>query len=264
MPRENVFLILLALVLYALCSTVTLRDRILVETLHRIENEALAKPSAKLLFEGAMSGMTRKLNWDLEDDYSAYIPPKNQKEYVEELENRFDGIGIVFQENPVDKTAVVLYPILDSPAHLAGIRSGDRIISINGEETQGMKLAEITEFIQEQGKAKIVICLSRYGKTTSEIVSLRRDCVLRPSVEGDRIDHQGKRQFRPDGDLPRQLQHSGTYRSGLCRQRILESDRRYRCQCRQGHRHRPHPAHRRSGPRLQQVVRRGIGPLRGG
>ena len=195
MPRENFALILLALVLYALCARITLRDRILVETLHRIERKALAEPSAKLLFEGAMSGMTRQLNVRLSDVYSAYIPPVDQSDYEAGLENRFDGIGIVYRQNPIDKGSEILYPIPDSPAFEVGIRSGDRILSVNGKDTKDLSFGEVSDLFRDDKNGKVELSIVRFGKTEPEKIRVRRDRILKASVEGDRIDGEGKRIF---------------------------------------------------------------------
>ncbi len=196
MPRENIGIILLALLLYAICGPVTLRDRILVATLHHIENKALVEPSATFLFEGALAGMTRRMNRERNDPYSTYIPPVEEKEYEESLENRFDGLGLVYRKNPSDQKTVVLYPILDSPAYKSGIRSGDEILSIDGQNTHELTQTEMTTLLQKADTNEMTFLLRRYGKSGTETVTVRRDRILRASVEGDRVQPDGKRVFR--------------------------------------------------------------------
>ncbi len=203
MPRANLFLILLALTLFGLAGKVTLRDRIMVETLHQIERKALVDPPAKLLFEGALAGMTYKLNTELEDGYSTYIPPVEESEYEDGLENRFDGIGIVYRLTPETEEAVILYPVIGSPAHKAGIRSGDRILSVNGKATKGMTFGEISALFRGPSAEKVTLSLLRYGVSSwakPETLSLGREKIFRASVEGERLDKNGKKIFSLPSD----------------------------------------------------------------
>jgi carboxyl-terminal processing protease len=195
MPRLNFCIFLIALVLYIFCSGITMRDRVLLDTLHRIENDALVCPTAKTLFEGAMNGMIQELNHSLGDPFSAYIPFSEQKEYEENLDNRFDGTGIVYRESPIEKESEIIYPILDSPAYKAGIRSGDKLLRVNGKETKGLALYEVSELFKSDPKQKIELAILPYAKTEPVEFSVSRAPIFRDSVEGDGIDAEGKRIF---------------------------------------------------------------------
>lgn len=190
MPKSNFYFLLIAVALYVLCSGTTLRDRVLVQTLHRIEEKSLSEPPERLLFEGAMAGMTHSL-----DGYSTYIPHVEQKEYEEELDNRFDGIGIVFQQNPLDKRLEIIYPLPESPAFRAGLRSGDTLLRIDGREVQNLSFSEIAGLFKGKPGRELSVTVQPFGRSTSVERKLERAPVLRPSVEGDRIDLQGRRVF---------------------------------------------------------------------
>ncbi|MDR3199159.1 MAG: S41 family peptidase [Planctomycetaceae bacterium] len=195
MPRLNFYIFLIAVVLYLFCSGITMRDRVLLDSLHRIENDALVYPTGKMLFEGAMTGMIRELNHSLGDPYSAYIPFSEQKEYEGNLDNYFDGIGIVYRENPIEKESEIIYPILNSPAHTAGIKSGDKLLRVNNKETKGLTFHEVSELFNSDSKQKIELLILPYGKTEPVEFSVSRVPVFRDSVEGDGIDIKGNRIF---------------------------------------------------------------------
>lgn len=195
MSRLNFFVFLIAVILYLLCSGITMRDRVLIDSLHRIENNALVQPTGKMLFEGAMTGMIQELNRSLNDPFSAYIPFSEQKEYEENLDNRFDGIGIVYREDPIQRESEIIYPILNSPAHKAGIRSGDKLLRVNGKETKGLTFREVSELFKSDPKQKIELAILPYDKTEPVEFSISRAPIFRDSVEGDGIDAQGNRIF---------------------------------------------------------------------
>ncbi len=63
------------------------------------------------------------------DPHSVYIEPEDSERMMEQFSGRFQGIGIQF--NVLNDTITVITPISGGPSDLLGIRSGDRIISIN-------------------------------------------------------------------------------------------------------------------------------------
>lgn len=195
MPRLNFSIFLIAVVLYFFCAGITMRDRVLIDSLHRIENNAFVHPTDKMLFEGAMTGMVQELNYSLGDPFSAYIPFSEQKEYEENLGNRFDGLGIVYREDPIRKEPEIIYPILNSPAYNAGIRSGDKLLRVNGKETKGLAFHEVSELFKTNLNPKVELDILPYGKTEPVELSVSRVPIFRDSVEGDGIDANGNRIF---------------------------------------------------------------------
>jgi carboxyl-terminal processing protease len=153
-----------------------------------------------MLFEGAMTGMIQELNHSLGDPFSAYIPFSEQKEYEENLENRFNGIGIMYRDAPIEKELEIIYPILDSPAYKAGIRSGDQLLRVNGKETKGLTFYEVSELFKSDLKQKIELVILPYGKTEPVEFSVSHAPIFRDSVEGDGIDAEGKRIFCLSGN----------------------------------------------------------------
>lgn len=200
MPRLNFWILLTAVLLYFLCSGTTLRDRLLIHSLHRIEENALVEPSPKLLFEGAMGGMVHKLYDPLEDDYSAFIPNVDRKEYEEGLDNRFDGIGIIYDKSSKDEEPEIIYPVLHSPAYHAGLRSGDRIRSVDGHATRHLSRNEVFELFKGEIDREVVLSVVPFGKTEAVEFRVRRAPIQRESVEGDGVDPEGKRRFRLSTD----------------------------------------------------------------
>ena len=74
------------------------------------------------------------------DPHSVYLPPKSLEEANAELEGNFDGIGIMF--NVPEDTAIVITVIAGGPSERAGLLSGDRIISVDGNKVAGVNIAQ--------------------------------------------------------------------------------------------------------------------------
>jgi carboxyl-terminal processing protease len=187
MPRLNLYIILAALLLYALTSGVTLRDRLLVSTLHRIERNAHVEPSSKELFEGAMSGMMGTLSGTHDDWYSMYIPPVKEVGYQDMLHNRYEGLGFTTRthENGDEKQQFIDFPFYNSPAYRAGLRSGDQIVQVDGMSITDKTNSEFLELLRQSKEPETHLLVLPFGKTEPQEFSICREKIHRDSILGD-------------------------------------------------------------------------------
>jgi carboxyl-terminal processing protease len=85
---------------------------------------------------GAISGMVNSLD----DPYTLFFPPKDNQDFKDELSGQFEGIGA--QLDTKDGAIIVLTPLKDSPAQKAGIKPGDYILQVNGEDATGWTVSQ--------------------------------------------------------------------------------------------------------------------------
>ena len=76
------------------------------------------------------------------DDYSSYIRPADLQQFHEVIDQEFGGVGMEVGLDAKTKQLLVLCPLVNSPAYVAGIRAGDHILRIDGAATQGMSLKD--------------------------------------------------------------------------------------------------------------------------
>lgn len=81
------------------------------------------------LLEGALRGMVEKL-----DPHSAWLDTKEYRELVEETEGKFGGVGI--EVDLRGDVLTVIAPIEGGPAERAGVRSGERILAVDGQSVE--------------------------------------------------------------------------------------------------------------------------------
>ena len=74
------------------------------------------------------------------DPHSLYLPPVELEEANESLEGNFSGIGVQF--NVPSDTAVIIGVIKGGPSEKAGILTGDRIITIEGDTIAGVNFPQ--------------------------------------------------------------------------------------------------------------------------
>ena len=72
------------------------------------------------------------------DPHSVYLNKDEAKALNESLEGNFEGIGVHF--NILNDTIFIITPIKGGPSEKAGIKAGDRIITIEGENVAGVKI----------------------------------------------------------------------------------------------------------------------------
>ncbi len=121
------------------------------------EHADKANFDSKKLLEGAMMGMTEATG----DKYTTYFPPEKAKEFTQDLNGDFEGIG-AYVEMPQPGIVMVTSPLVGSPAEAAGIKGGDRIKKIDGVEiTKDMTLQDATAKIKGPAGTKVTIIIER-------------------------------------------------------------------------------------------------------
>ena len=147
------------------------------EVWDKLEKEYLDESAVnkQKMFYGAISGLTAALG----DPYTVFLPPQKQEESREELSGEFGGVGIQlgFKEDRL----VVIAPLDETPAKLAGIEAGDFILEIK----KGIIPLEVKckPAISDDDKESIVNFISdkssvKFGILTTEDTLELRDKIM--------------------------------------------------------------------------------------
>ena len=111
------------------------------EVLENIKKEYVDEVDQVEIMDSAINGVLQSL-----DPYSAYMSPELFKEMQTDTRGEFGGLGIeIGMESGVIK---VISPIDDTPAAKAGIKAGDYIVKIGGEQVQGKSLIEAVKLMR--------------------------------------------------------------------------------------------------------------------
>ena len=92
----------------------------------------------EILARGAIRGLLEAL----EDPYTSYVTPQGFERQIESFQGDFEGIGAQIDNTPDGQRIIVVAPIPDTPAERAGIKSGDIIIAVDGEDTEGWSVID--------------------------------------------------------------------------------------------------------------------------
>lgn len=115
------------------------------------------------LKNGAIEGYVAGLG----DEYTEYIPADKMKDYKENIMGSFVGVGIYMVADEKSDRVLVYYPIPESPAEKAGIKSGDLIISVDGTEYTAKDFDRIASFIKGEEGTKVNLVIEREGERLS-------------------------------------------------------------------------------------------------
>ncbi len=155
-----------------------------VQSLFLINSRSLNTLSLSEQVEGSIGGIIG----ELEDPYSTFLDAAAFSELQEEISGTYAGIGVYLTQADESGYVTVMAPIKNSPAFEAGLLAGDRIISLNGEDLQGVDSAEVAGRIKGSDLAKVHLVIERDGEQLEYDVE-RRDIEI-PTVEGTLIDPQ--------------------------------------------------------------------------
>lgn len=151
----------------------------LVHVVKLIHSDYLEKATTDQLVEGATKGIVDALG----DPYSTYMNAQENRELFQVLEGKFGGVGIVLSlKDP--KKLVVLRPIKNSPAGKAGIQPGDVIIKIDDKDTISMEQDKAVGLMRGNPGTKVTLGLYRESTKKSTTVSLTRENITVPTVDG--------------------------------------------------------------------------------
>ncbi|WP_245803528.1 S41 family peptidase [Daejeonella lutea] len=115
------------------------------------------------------------------DPHSAYLAPSEAQSLTEDLEGNFDGIGIEYYI--LNDTLLVTSVSPGGPASKAGLKHGDKILSINKHQVSGIKITpkKIVEQIRGKKGTPVEILVKR--DTTKRNFSVLRQRIVVSSID---------------------------------------------------------------------------------
>ena len=151
------------------------------------------KISDENMLYGAIGGVVESLD----DPYTVFLPPGDNKNSKENLAGEFGGVGISLGYK--EKTLAVIAPLAKTPADRAGLRAGDLILKIVDKkknvdkDTVGISLDEAVKLIRGEIGSEVVLNIYRDGEDKPFDAVLKRDNIVVPSIELEVKELKGKK-----------------------------------------------------------------------
>lgn len=150
-----------------------------------IQDNYLREVTQEDLYVGQLKGMVAALD----DPYSEYLTREEYNELMEDTSGRFFGIGVYI--NAQDGYINVVSPIKNTPAEKAGLRSGDKIIKVNGDDISGANATEASKKIKGEKGTKVTLTILRIEDEVANTfdVDVIRDEITVITVESKIIEN---------------------------------------------------------------------------
>lgn len=105
----------------------------------------------------------------LDDQYTRFMDPKQFEALTNQTSGELSGVGIRLELNEKTKKLTVVEPLENSPAMKAGVKSGDRILAINGKGTKGMTVEDASNLIRGEAGTKVTLRIERTGASSFDL-----------------------------------------------------------------------------------------------
>lgn len=142
-----------------------------------VEDQYVGPLDSEDLVEDAIEGMLTTL-----DPHSNYLNRESFSEMRDEQRGKFSGLGIQITKRGADKPLTIIAPIDGTPAHRAGLASGDVISRIEGQATVDMTVQDAVRLLKGDKGTSVTITIERPSLSEPFDVSIERDDIPIESI----------------------------------------------------------------------------------
>lgn len=156
----------------------------IVATYNKINEDFYGTLNKEELASKAINGMMSSLD----EEYTTHMDKEDTSDLSEKLEGKYHGVGITVQKK--DNNIVVVNVIEETPAFIAGVKSGDIIKKVNEREiTEDDTLDEVSSLIKERDK--VILTILRESETLTLEIDVKT--IEYPSIESKMFERNNKK-----------------------------------------------------------------------
>lgn len=151
-----------------------------------LEDLYLREIDDQALLDGQLKGMVDAL----EDPYSVYMTESEYSSFNINTDGVYGGVGIIVTPGE-DNFITVVSPIEDTPGERAGIKTGDKIIKVDGVEYFSSNMDEAVSIMRGEPDTDVELTILRTNKESENetiVINLTREIIKLVSVKSDVIN----------------------------------------------------------------------------
>ena len=157
-----------------------------VDTYYAIVDNYYGELDRDKLIDGAVEGMISSVG----DTFTSYSDTDSTSSFDETINGSYEGIGCTVATLE-DGTISVIDMFENSPSYKAGLKVGDIVLKVDGESYEGKNSNDISNYIKNSGKSKIVLTVKRDNEEKDISINLSK--VEIPHVSGKVIEQDSKK-----------------------------------------------------------------------
>lgn len=140
-----------------------------VDTYYAIVDNYYKDLDKEKLIDGAVEGMISQVG----DTFTSYSAANDAETFSETIKGSYEGIGCAIAKYSTGEIKVIeVFP--SSPAEKAGLLVGDKIIKVDNEDYTDKESTDISNYIKNSGKDKIVLTVERENKEIDITINLSK------------------------------------------------------------------------------------------
>lgn len=157
-----------------------------IDTYYAIVDNYYGDLDKNTIIDGAVEGMISSVG----DTFTTYTNTGDTETFDETIKGSYEGIGCsVATYN--DGKIVVIEIFEDSPADTSGLKVGDIITKMDGESLEGKTGTDVSNYIKNSGKNKVVLTVVRDNEEKEVTINLSKVDI--PYVSGEVIEKNSKK-----------------------------------------------------------------------
>ncbi|KPK94419.1 MAG: hypothetical protein AMJ88_04380 [Anaerolineae bacterium SM23_ 63] len=134
------------------------------------------------LMRGAIRGMFDSLD----DEHTSYMDPDEYMQANIPLDGSYEGIGSWV--DPDAEFLTIVSPMKDSPAERAGLKPGDEIVAVDGEDMTGVDGNVVIRRVLGPAGTTVRLTIRREGEPELFDVEIVRERIVIPSIESEMLE----------------------------------------------------------------------------
>lgn len=148
---------------------------ILANIMREFDTGYVDEVSVDVLLENASAGLVVAT-----DPYSEYLSEKSMEEFEVLTTGKYGGVGSLIRKR--GDYVIFAQPYKGSPADVGGVKIGDKILAINGEDMKGVDVTAISSRLKGDPETDVMVVVERNIDASRDTLTLKRRRISMPSV----------------------------------------------------------------------------------
>ena len=148
---------------------------IMINLMHVLSTNYVDSIDADEMARNAADGITSML-----DPYTTFIPEKEWEAFERQTRGQYGGVGSLIRKK--GDYVIFAEPYKGSPADEAGLKIGDKILAIDGQDMRNVDISKVSSLLRGEPNTTVTVTVERLISGKSEDIKIRRRRIVIPSV----------------------------------------------------------------------------------